>query len=222
MSFIKVFERLVNLLFPEHCIKCDKYNTAFCNICLSTIPKGGFTEVENTYALFSYKDKYIHDSIWAMKYSNNKSFAKVFGTRLSEIIEEDIIEKNYFINSYILIPVPISKKKKRVRGYNQTEWLADSIIENLNSEIKNKITYRKDIIKRQHRDQTQARTRNKKNRLEQIEGAYYIAEDKRGVLKDKNIILIDDVTTTGGTIKEIKKILDKEKIASFVAYTVAH
>lgn len=217
-----ILEQIIGILFPEHCIGCSRYNTPLCEKCMNTIPTAHTTEVLNTYSLFSYKHPYVRDGIWAMKYKNTKTYARVFGKRLCEMIEADILEKDNFISSYIIIPVPISKEKRKTRGYNQTEWLTESILLYMNKELSRKIIHRKDILKRYHRETTQARTSDRMHRLEQIEGAFYIEKSKQATLKNKHILLIDDVTTTGGTIKEIQKILHAAHVASVTAYTIGH
>lgn len=157
-----------------------------------------------------------------MKYSGNKRIANVFGKYIAELLTQEIIETQYFESTQILIPVPLSKKKQQTRGYNQAAWIAESALIFLDASIKRHIIYRPELIERNHREMSQARTKHKKERLSQIEGSFYIPEKHKHFLKHKNIILIDDVTTSGATIAEIEQILRQAGVNRVVAFTVAH
>jgi ComF family protein len=116
----------------------------------------------------------------------------------------------------LLIPIPISKKRYRERGYNQSLLVCKELIridkENFDLEssvlIKNKET------------EHQARIKNRNERLKNIIGSFETKNENK--IKNRNIILIDDITTTGATLNEAKKILKESGAKKIIAFTVAH
>jgi competence protein ComFC len=222
MYILKLYNTLFDLLFPEHCLGCGKFGTPLCTKCTHAIPRSGPTEFPYAHAVFSYKHPYINKLIWEMKYSGNKRIAKVFARYLAELLAQDILDAAYFKSSYILIPVPLSKKKQRIRGYNQAAWIAEETLRYLDPSIRKKIVYKPEFIERHHKEKSQARTKHRDERLSQIEGAFYVPEKMKSLMKNKNIILIDDVTTSGSTLIEIEQLLQKVGTKQVTAYTIAH
>ena len=222
MYILKLYNTLFDILFPEHCFGCDKFGTPICTRCLDTVPRSGATELNYTHAVFSYKHPYINRLIWEMKYSGNKRVARVFGRYISELVAQEILDAVYFESFYILIPVPLSKKKQRIRGYNQAAWIAREALEYLDPSIQKRIVYKPEYIERHHKEKSQARTKHREERLSQIEGAFYIPEKMKLSLKNKNIILIDDVTTSGSTLSQIEQLLQEAGAKQVIAYTIAH
>lgn len=222
MYILKLYNALLDILFPEHCIGCDKFGTPLCARCGNTIPKSCSTELPYAHAVFSYKHPYIKELIWSMKYSGNRRIAQVLARYIAELLTHDILESVPFVQKYILIPVPLSKKKRRIRGYNQAAWIAEEALKYIDPSIQKKIMYKPELIERYHKEKSQARTRHRQERLSQIEGAFYISEKMQPFLKNKNIILIDDVTTSGSTLVEIEQLLQKAGVKQVVAYTIAH
>ena len=105
-----------------------------------------------------------------------------------------------FIKSYdIIIPVPINKKKKRERGYNQTSVITS----NLASKIKN-IQLKDDILLKKEAAKTQSLL-NKTERRKNVIGAFDVA--KNANIVGKKILIFDDIYTTGNTVNECAKIL---------------
>lgn len=222
MYILKLYNTLFDLLFPEHCIGCGKFGVPLCIKCISFIPKSGSTELDYAHAIFSYKHPYISNLIWEMKYSGNRQIAKLFGRYIAEMLTQEITDNQYFTATYILIPVPLSQKKQRIRGYNQAAWIAESAMTFLDPSIKKRIIYKPDLIARNHREISQARTKHRTERLSQIEGSFYISKKHKHFLKDKNVILIDDVTTSGATIAQMEEVFRQAGVKQMVAYTVAH
>jgi len=169
--------------------------------------------------LSDYKQTLAKKLIWELKYKNNEHSAKI----LSEIMYAEIIG---YLNDWImfedfknplLIPVPLSKEKLEKRGYNQTEVLVTHIMEldeekNLSSEFK-AISKIKDTS-----DQSSLKT--KAARLKNLKGCFKVIDPEK--IENRNIIIVDDVITTGATIKEVKKILKKAGARKIKAICVAH
>lgn len=154
-----------------------------------------------------------------LKYEGKKRLANLFGEILYEkIIEElsDLIVMENF-SSPILIPIPLSKKRYRERGYNQTELICRELVHLSLDEV---FTLKTNVLTKIKETEHQARIENRATRLKNIVGSFAVKNSE--LIKDRNIILIDDITTTGATLSEAKKVLKKSGAKKIIAFTVAH
>jgi ComF family protein len=132
-------------------------------------------------------------------------------------ITQNIIlnNKNAFqiVNGYdIIIPVPISKKRLKERGYNQSELIAKQIAKNVQIKIETKCLYKKKNI-------TAQSSLNKEQREENIKNVYIIKNQDR--IFNKNVLLFDDIYTTGSTANECCKILKEANPNKIGVMTIA-
>jgi len=138
-----------------------------------------------------------------------------FINELSNILSDMIIVHLTFIgmksqlSDFILAPIPISKKRLNYRGFNQAEELAKKLSLRLNLKTKNVLIKTRETDSQVDLDKDQ----RKKN----IENVFSLAED----IKGKNILLIDDVFTTGATIDEAARILKQNGAKQVWAAVVA-
>jgi competence protein ComFC len=147
---------------------------------------------------------------------------------MEELSELSLLEN--FLDP-ILIPIPLSETRYRERGYNQAELVCRNIVKiNRNhlsggeSENKNiKLEMAKDVLIKSKNTENQAGIKGRRNRLRNIKGAFSLRfSEGIKTLKDRNIILIDDITTTGATLREARKILREGGARRIIAFTVAH
>lgn len=217
IKFIKNF--LLDILFPTKCINCRTKNQILCDYCISFIKQAERETERNITAVFDYRDPVIKKAIWELKYHNKRYLGKKLGELLYEYLIEDISELKIEVpgRSIYVIPVPISNKKNKFRGYNQAYAIARGFCDSASKgtfELKNKIVFKKiDTI-------PQAKITNRKRRLENIKNVFGIKNEK--IIKGRTIIIIDDVTTTGGTISEIMKILKSSGAKKVIGFAVAH
>lgn len=167
-------------------------------------------------APLSYRNPVVRQMIWLLKYRGNKKIAKTLASVLSESILEDISDNLYFTGSkkFILIPAPLSKKKISERGFNQAELLCHEL-EKIHSDI---FETNSTILQKIKDTPSQSKTNSKKERLQNLSGAFF----SNTKLEGKNIIVIDDVFTTGTTFLEIGKVLKRQKTRQILFYAVAH
>ena len=110
-------------------------------------------------------------------------------------------KQNYceYLRKYdIITTVPISKKRQKKRGYNQTELIAKELCKILSKRLNKNIIYK---IK----DNTPQSMLNKKQREENIKGVYIVKNIKS--ILNKKILIIDDIYTTGNTVNECARVL---------------
>ena len=111
-----------------------------------------------------------------------------------------------------IVPVPISKKRKKQRGYNQSYLIAKDIANIVGINLENRVLFKtKNII-----EQSKL---NKEDRLENIKGVYEIINTKK--ILNKRILLFDDIYTTGSTVNECCRMLKKANPGKIGVLTIA-
>ena len=141
--------------------------------------------MNNIYYIWDYNEEF-KKLIFSYKYSRKKSLAKL----IAKLIEEEfkfIIQKEKID---FIVSVPINRKRENERGYNQV----DEILKQLN------VKYIE--IKRVKNTEKMHKLLNEKLREENIRGSFRIESDFD--FMNKKILLVDDIITTGATLKEIK------------------
>ena len=144
--------------------------------------------------------------------------AGYFGEFLYEEIIGDISEDLHIseMEKFLLVPIPLHPKRYLERGYNQSELLARAV---LPYDTSNVLQLETKALFRTKKTNAQAKSQKRTSRFENLRGAFTANPD---LVRGKNIILIDDVTTTGATLAEARKVLLKAGAKSVKAHTVAH
>ncbi len=138
----------------------------------------------------------------------------LYGRIIEELSELKVMEN---FKDPILIPIPLSKKRYKERGYNQSELLCKEIIK---IDTNKYLRLDANILFKNKETEHQAKIKDKNKRLKNLSGTFEI---KTGInIKNRNIILIDDVTTTGATLSEAKKVLKDAGARKIIAFTIAH
>lgn len=161
----------------DYCDRCRSYNYDF----------------DEARAVFEY-DKETKGRILGIKYNNQKYLAKFFARLMLDTLIEWGIDVDF------IIPVPISRSRRRERGFNQTELIAYALEDLTGLPVMTKIVAKKDDSKIQ-------KDLGLRERFENMKGMFEL--DKRYNLKGKNILIVDDVFTTGATVSEISRTLRK-------------
>lgn len=158
----------------------------------------------DTLAVFDYKHPLIRQAIWELKYRGNRKITEllakcVFEELVDELSSQKII-KNF--DTPLLIPIPLSKKRLRERGFNQCELVAEILgkLDNGNFfEVRTNL-----LIK--IKDTESQTKKNRGKRLENLKGCFVITKPEN--ITDRNVIVLDDVTTTGATFDEARRTLE--------------
>lgn len=209
---------LLNILFPEQCLSCTREGSPLCEDCLSSVPMAKPTPYPWCYARFDYHNKIMKDALWNLKYKNRKGVATSLGKSLHELIFEEYAEKILFgsTRKILVIPIPLSRRKLRERGYNQCDLLARALVK----EAPDNYVYAPKILIKHKDTASQAKITSKKERLQNIRGSFSIRDAK--LVHKQRCILIDDIVTTGATLTEARRILLSAGASDVCALTVAH
>ena len=208
-------EKLINALFPAKCLFCSKTDSLFCKECLEKcwiIDKdfcivcdrfsfSGRTHIKcmsqttpaSVFSCFSYF------GIARKCLKESKFGAKQFHA-LKILVKEGIKHalacgKTY--KDFVVVPIPVSKERVRSRGFNQAEIVSKMLCKAYNLKHENSILLRQESTAYQF-------TKNRRERFDNLRGAFVAVGDS---LESKNILLVDDLTTTGATLLEASKVL---------------
>ena len=207
----------LHLFFPHICMHCGseelQAENVLCEPCEKNLPYTHFLSIEkNTIekifwgrvsiheagaSLFFTKDSIVQSLIFALKYKNQKKAGRLLGN----IIGQDLLHSQRFKNIDCMIPIPLSKKKQRARGYNQALVICEGIQEKLPH-----ITILPNLLKEKSSKSQTLQNRIERNNLSD-QPFKLIAPSS---LKNKNVLIVDDVITTGATMEAAAIYLWKE------------
>lgn len=213
MNFIN---SALDYFFPPICGMCGEINENYiCNNCyenIKKIKKCVINEYNNrNFSKHLYIFKYegiIRNKIIEYKFEDKGYLYKMF----AKIILSDKKTCNFIKKYDVIIPVPISKKRKKKRGYNQSELVANELAQKLNQDIWTDII----IKKKDNKPQSEL---NKLERIKNVEDIYEI--NKPIEVKNKKVLLLDDIYTTGSTVNEIARKLKHNQTQEIGVITLA-
>jgi len=218
----KLIHIVLNTIFPWRCLGCHQTGHLVCPKCSQRLEPNlrPITGKEDVWYLFDYHQKIIKDLIWYLKYKQINEVSNIFRPFLKEAVLDLISDDPDLIsytktNKIILLPVPMWPTKQKKRGLNQAEVLASIIAKEIPQ-----TQIRTDLVIKNKAGQAQVACPNKQIRKKNIKNTFTVK--KPNEIKNKIIIIIDDVVTTGATVKEIKKILLPHKPLLVLTLAVAH
>ncbi len=220
MRITKLFYGLLDsIFFNEKCLRCSSNGETLCKSCLGLIPRPENDLPEYVHALYEYRHPAIKKILTDAKYRKRFAGLKIFGRTMADALQ-DITSEYFELNNYtkiILIPVPISKNRHKNRGFNQAEVLAKEILGNLKEPI---YFLGGDIVIKIKDPIPQASIKNRNERLNSPVNTFQVIKPE--LLGGALCIIIDDITTTGGTIKELRRILLESGATNAIGLAIAH
>ncbi len=218
----------LDLLFPRYCVGCGREGSFICSSCLKSLsritpplcPQCGrhqasgllcpqcvswYADIDGIRSPFQF-DGVMRQAIHQLKYQNLRALAEPLATLLSD----------YFGNNRLpadtLVPVPLHPRRMRERGYNQSALLARELGKLINLPVV------EDCLTRREPTPPQARTSTVAERRANVAGAFAC----RGQwLRDKQVLLIDDVATSGATLEACAATLKAQGATSVWGLVVA-
>lgn len=175
------------------CLQCESQMpvTNFCNQAHNALEKRFWGRLPLRAAASTFyftKGSQLQNMLHALKYKGNKEIGYFLGRQMARQIKES----NRFKDIDVLVPLPLFSAREKMRGYNQATILCEAI----GSELQ--IPVVEHAVKRLSATETQTH-KSREERWENMEGKFFL--DNADLLRNKNILLIDDVITTGATLE---------------------
>ncbi|MBI4363573.1 MAG: ComF family protein [Candidatus Doudnabacteria bacterium] len=223
----------IDLVFPVSCVICGKEDQFLCPECQNRLPRlehqkcivcqksapFGKTHpacstrntADGLICALPYSHPKIENLIRVFKYK----FISDLSNSLAEIILKEIKNQNLeeYVQGFIVVPVPLHKRRFAWRGFNQAQLLSYRIAHGLILQVDNHVVLRTKNTKPQTKLTREGRKAN-------ITDAFALNPDS--MIAGKKFLLIDDVVTSGATMNEIAKLLKQNKAIEVWACAVAH
>src|SRR3989338_283782 len=242
LYFTRLWNITIDLLFPPNplvreLLRMDPFEF------LSRADRSQNRAGKEILSLFDYRDPLVREAVWELKYHGNKKIARLLAAMLYDEILAFLFEYaplTHFTEP-LLIPIPLSRARERERGFNQCELLVAELIRlDVVSPISPKkgstaVLGRRGVAKNENvglnftlslaltkiKDTpSQTKAENRESRMKNLANCFSVKNPE--LIQGRNIILIDDVATTGATLEEARRILRKSGARKVIAFTVAH
>ncbi|MFQ6049963.1 MAG: ComF family protein [Candidatus Paceibacterales bacterium] len=220
MEISKLKNFLLDLFFPKFCFGCQREEVYLCEDCKSILDISAFHQkfqtknLNDLYFATEYKNFLIRNLIQKFKY---KPFVKELSISLSSLIIEhfQLLENPppFFSRGldFVLIPVPLGKRKLRWRGFNQAEEIAKVISKFLEIPLIN------NALKKERETLPQVEL-TEEERKENILGTFSCQNQEK--IQGRKILLVDDVYTTGSTMEECARVLKESGAKEIIGIVV--
>lgn len=201
----KIISDIVSLIYPSTCPGCGRSllreEQELCLHCQVNLPVRlavwntaleqrfyGRLQLEEVYAYLLFTRKGLTQKLLhSIKYRGNKELAKKLGAMFGCACKK----RGLYKTVELVAPIPLHKSKERLRGFNQSALIAESLANELGCH------FTEDLLERKRKTSTQTR----KNRMERWQNVADIFEVKKNSIANQHILLVDDVVTTGATLE---------------------
>lgn len=218
----------LDLLFPKRCVACDRLGAFICGACESKLPAIGtprchrcgnpgpspclcIAAADRVWPLDGMRSGFefespVREAILALKFGNLRSVGSTLSAHLAEMLAEDGLAFD------VMAPVPLHKRRMRQRGYNQSEIIAAGLGKEMGIEVDGGCLRRVTYLG------PQARAATADVRRANVAQAF---ECRQGRVEGKRVAVIDDVTTTGATLRACAAALKRAGAVNVWGITVA-
>src|SRR3989338_404064 len=232
---------ILDLIFPIRCVSCGKFCSLrlgyLCKKCAGLIPINKKFEcigcnrvtilgktcptcrqsnpVDQLLVVSDYKNPAVIKIVKTLKYR----FIKEMAVPISLLIKKYVIwlsiskKFNVLTENPIIVPIPLHKYRYNWRGFNQAELIAEEVSKIINC------SFDTSIIRKRGKTKSQADIKEYDDRLKNIKEAFELIEADR--IKNRTIVLVDDVCTTGATLNECARVLKESGAGKVVALVFA-
>lgn len=211
--FCRTCWETISLIREPRCPRCGQPHTSKkihesplplpCRVCRATTPF-----FDRALAAAYYEDM-LKEAIHQFKFRQKTAL----GNPLAQILATTLSKEFHLFNNHTVLPVPLHRTRQRQRGYNQSAILAKEVARHFHLPLV------LNNLRRIRPTESQARLNGRKARQENVKDAFQVTSPAE--LCEKQVILVDDVMTTGATVNECAKTLKKAGVKSVLVLTVS-
>lgn len=207
-----IIQKLVDLIFPpsERTLRIRATESED----LERLPRWRQPEKAFITAVCDYRDELVRDVVYAAKFSGTRAAGSLIG----QVMQPDLLaicqEERIFASSIPLVPIPLSDKRRRERGFNQSKRICDAIVAADGGDNFHTVSLLEK--RRQTADQTEL---SKTERQRNVREAFAAQESS---IDSEAVFVIDDVVTTGATLTEAQRALKEVTDAKIIGVAFAH
>lgn len=186
----------------------------------TTLPRPRRATVKkDVIALFNYRSPLVRTLIRELKYRGSPDAVRLLGDVLREELLDILADAALFrgFESPLLIPVPLSEIRRRQRGFNQLHLLVEYISPAGESGFAEP---RLDVLVKHKETKAQTETASRGERLANLKDAFGVRAPE--TIRGRDVILLDDVYTTGSTLDEAKRALTRSGAREVISVAIAH
>ena len=217
----KIWNKLLDILFPRICINCRRYLESedelplLCRDCFESVEV--FRVIfrtdwgEKFLALGPYENDVIKTVIHCLKYRGVSGAIEPIKGWIKQYLT-DLNVRNWIDGKALIVPVPLHPARLRRRGFNQAQLIAEVLSDELGLNIET------EGLKRIKNTRAQAEIKNKNKRKTNVQGCFVANREK---LSGRSVLLVDDVYTSGATVREAIRVLKKEGTSSVTIFVLA-
>jgi len=226
--FKSTTEGVLHLFYPQLCVSCNRLlhrdERTLCLHCILKLPRTAFYHYNENKAanifigrvpiehatsfVYFTKDGMVQNLLHVFKYERKKEI----GLLLGKLLATELLSTDWIKDIDVVVAVPLHKKKERQRGFNQSEVFAKGLADVLGIQLL------KDAVLRTKYTESQTK-KSRMERIENVSGVFSINDKER--LKNKHILLVDDVLTTGATLESCAQELLKAEGVKVSIATIA-
>lgn len=225
----QVLQDTISILYPSLCAACDELllqgEDVICTECMVNLPRTGFHEfsenpvakqfwgkvkLEGATSLFHFhKGEKVQTLMHRLKYNNRPEI----GNKLGAVCAREIIKHHPYTDVDFIIPIPLHKKKQKIRGYNQAYCFAQGLADIYGKEVV------KDGLRRVKFTDTQTR-KNRFDRHKNVKTVFRVSKPDRFI--GKKVMIVDDVLTTGSTLAACIQLFNVIEGTKVMVATIAY
>ncbi len=225
-ELLRVWQTSLDILFPPICLGCqsnllsdEEKENLLCNTCFNGVKiYSNIVKPDPLFSLLavsSYENTALRELIHYFKYNGFLAAQAPLEKLIIKWLDANSsLVSSILDSSFCLIPIPLHKKRLRERGFNQAEIIGQILSRHLN------IPLEKNLLERVRDTKSQIKMKGAQRREENVRGSIRIREEDRSP-QCQNIILVDDIYTSGATMKEAAGALHRAGAKNIVGFTMA-
>lgn len=219
LSFFKSITYFVHKWFVLIFTDTDSHSSLTDNMSLSDWRTVSCPKIHNdgTLSVFDYNNKLVRNALYQIKNKNSRRILESMCIVLADILTDELAEREIFQGFIdpIIVSIPTSRKHLVKRGYSPSDVIAKKIGELVS------INYLNDIIHKS-RNTPDQKTLSRYQRLKNVKNSMSIHKHQIEIIQGRCVIVIDDIMTTGATLKEARRVLLKNGAKKVWGVVLAH